>query len=203
MWGKVTFGSTEVGTTNCQTIWGGDVYNTQGAGRFGFANAKGGQASIDAMHAYDCAEPLGETCEVAGKGFLSQLSVEPEELGGVRKNGTTVEPQEWEAKLTPNPPLRLVIGNETAESKTQIKLHAVCPATTEKEYNARWTGQLSPQLIEQGTKQGSSPTKFEFNSGTLKGARTLPTVGEESVTVGNTFKMMGYEGGETITTKSP
>jgi hypothetical protein len=204
MWGKMTFGSTEVGTTNCQTIWGGDVYNTQGGGKsYPFGNAKGGKSTIDAMHAYDCAEPVGENCEVAGKGFLSKLSVEPEELGGVRKNGTVVEPQEWEAHLTPLPPVRMVIGNETAASKTAIQLHAVCPATTEKEYNAKWTGQLSPQLTEQGTAQGSSPTKFEFNSGTLKGARTLPTAGEESVTAGNTLKMMGYEGGEIVSTKNP
>jgi hypothetical protein len=200
MWGKLTLGSPELGTTVCQTAWGGDVYNPQGAG----PNAKGGQASIDAMQAYDCAEPVGELCELAGKEFESKLSVEPEELGGFRVNGSKeAEPQEWEAKLTPLPPVRMTIGNETAESKSQIKLHAVCPTAKGKEYNAKWMGALSPQLIEQGTMQGSAPTKFEFNSGTLKGARTLPTAGEESVTVGNTLKLMGYEGGETITTKSP
>jgi hypothetical protein len=185
MWGKVTLASTEVGTTNCQTLWGGDVYDPGGSGAFGFGNAAAGGAKIDAFHAFDCEEPVGEKCQTE---HASKLSVEAE---GLDKFG------EWGAKLS-GPPVKVKLG--TGVAAEQIKLNVVCPGTGE--YVAKWTGELAPEL-EAGTAIGAAPSKLQFNSGSLSAARTLPTVGTEEGKVTNNVKMMGFEGGSVISTKNP
>jgi len=185
MWGKVTLASTEVGTTNCQTLWGGDVYDPGGSGAFGFGNAAAGGAKIDAFSAFDCEEPVGEKCQTE---HASKLTVVAE---GLDKFG------EWGATLS-GPPVKLKIG--TGGTAEQIKLNVVCPGTGE--YVAKWTGELAPEL-EAGTAIGAAPSKLQFNSGSLSAARTLPTVGTEEGKVTNNVKMMGFEGGSVISTKNP
>ena len=180
----MAFSSTEVGTTVCETLWHGYVYNPGGTA----GNAAAGEAKIDAFHPVHCEEKTGELCEL---NHAEKLSVESE---GLEKFG------EWEAKLTGGAPVRLKLGNKTASSPTQIKLTAVCG--TGANYTAKWTGELSPEL-EMGAAIGSNPSKLQFNSGSLEAARSLPTVGTEEGKVSNNAKFMGFEGGGIISAKSP
>lgn len=187
IWGKLNLASTEVGTSICQVVGAGDIYDPGGSGAFGFGNAAAGESKIDAFHPFDCEEKAGELCETA---HAETLSVEPE---GLSKGG------EWEAKLS-GPPIRLKIGNKTGGSLTQIKLSVVCGSGAN--YTAKWTGLLEPEL-EPGTAIGATPAKLQFNLGSLEGARTLPTVGTEEGKVTNNVKMMGFEAGGIISTKNP
>jgi hypothetical protein len=187
MWGKLNLASTEIGTSICQVVGAGDIYNPGGGGAFGFGNAAAGASKIDAFHPFDCEEKVGETCETA---HAETLSVEPE---GLSKGG------EWEATLS-GPPVHLKIGNKTAKSPTQIQLGVVCG--TGANYTGKWTGLLEPEQ-EPGSSIGSAPAKLQFNTGSLEGARTLPTVGSEEGKVTNNLKMMGFEGGGIVSTKNP
>jgi len=193
-WGKVTLASTEVGTSVCEVIMGGDVFDPGGAGPSApFGNAPAGGLKVDAFHPFDCEEKVGEICETTQN---SKLSVEAEGLGT-----TSTSQLEWEGKLQ-GPPVRAKLGNKTGGSPTQIKLHFVCPKTTGTEYNAKWTGALEPEL-EQGTSIGAAPSKLQFNLGSLEAARTQPTVGTEEGKVSNNMKMMGFESQAVISTKNP
>jgi len=186
MWGKLVFtdAGAGIGTAECATEWGGKVYNPQGVGGVAIP----GEGKISAFQAYNCTSTVCEATDA------SKLSVAPEGLG-VLVEGSVAKFGEWEAKLTPGP-TRLHIGNKTSGSATQIKLHVLCPKTTGAEYNKKWKGELAPEL-ENGTAIGSAPTKLTFNSGELE----VEAVTEGKVS--NKLKMMGYEGGEIVSTKAP
>jgi hypothetical protein len=192
MWGKsvLTDAGAGIGTAECLTEWGGDVFNPEGAS----VSAGPGETKIDAFAAYDCTSTV---CEATDK---SKLSVEPEGLGVAVNGAKEAVSLEWEGKLAePQPGLvRLKLGNAKPGSPTQIKWHVVCPETTVSggSYNKKWKGELAPE-IENGTAIGSAPTKLTFNSGELEVESTL----EGKVT--NKLKLMGYEGGEIVSTKTP
>jgi hypothetical protein len=188
-WGKLTLSSTGTGAVECLTEWGGHVFNPEGGGPPpGGGMAAAGETHVEAFHAYGCTATECETTlksklEATGEGL--GITVE----GGVAKAGA------WESKLTGAAPVRLKIGNKTSGSPKQIKWHLKCPKTTGGEYDKVWSGELSPEL-EAGTAIGSAPSKLTFNSGELE-------VGAEKGTVAGKLKMMGYEGGEIVTTKNP
>jgi len=186
LWGKLLLADagSGIGTAECQTEWGGNVYNPGGA----VGSAAAGEAKIDGFQAYNCTSTVCETTD------NSRLSVEPEGLGVVVEGGVARR-LEWEAKLSAGP-TRLRLGDKTAGSSTQIKWHLVCPKTGGAEYNKKWKGELAPEL-ENGTAVGSSPSKLTFNSGELEVEAT--TEGK----VSNKLRMMGFEGGEIISTKNP
>ena len=174
IWGVIAFTAPEIGEVNCQTEWGGYVFNPEGAG----GQARPGEINVAAYQAYNCTSTVCETT------LHSMLTMGAESLA-------------WRGKLAePQPGLvRLKVGNTTSESPTKIKLHIVCPKTTGGEYNKSAQGELAPQ-VENGTAIGSAPSKLIFNSGELE-------VGTEKATVAGKVKMMGFEGGEIITVKGP
>jgi hypothetical protein len=179
MWGKLVLtdagGAGHIGSAECQTEWGGKVYNPQGAG----GAAGPGEAKLVAFQAFNC---VSEEC----KNKTSTLTIAPEGLG-VSGLSTLF----WEAKLSAGP-TRLKIGN-AAGSATSIQWKVACTGLA---YSKKWTGELAPEL-ENGTAIGSAPTKLTFNSGELK------VEGVTEGKVSNKLKLMGYEGGEIVSTKSP
>jgi hypothetical protein len=197
MWGAMTFGSTAM-TGTCQTLWGGNVMNTQGGGPPpGGGSAVAGETKIAGVSAYDCAESM--VCEGTD---ASKLFVEPEGLGVVVKEGKA-EPLTWNGALSGTAPT-VNIGNETKGSPTQIKLKLVCPKTTGGEYAKSWVGEQKTRTSEGfvgATSIGSSPSILRFGAG----SGTLEIVGtsEKGEVTATNMKMMGFEGGEEITTKNP
>ena len=139
--------------------------------------AAAGAAKLVAFQAFNC---VSEECKNKG----STLTVTPEGLGvsGLSTLG-------WEAKLGSV----LKIGNETVGSPTQIKWKVACTGLA---YSKSWAGELGAAL-ESGTAIGSAPTKLTFGTGELK------VEGTKEGKVTNKLKMMGYEGGEIISTKNP
>jgi hypothetical protein len=188
MWGFATLSSgTEFGSAVCQTLWGGNVYNPEGAGD----TVKAGEMKLAGFGAYDCGtDPV---CEEATKDN-SKVFIEPENLGVVVKAGT-VEQRQWEGKLSEKAPT-VSIGNTTEGSPTQIKLHVVCPKTTGGEYNKTWAGEIKTSEFNQGEAVGSSPAKLVFSAAPL-------TKGTEEAKLTAKLKMMGYEGQEFFSTKNP
>ena len=180
LWGKLVLtdvgGAGHIGSAECQTEWGGKVYNPQGTG----GAAAPGEAKVVAFQTFNC---VSEECKNKG----STLSVTPEGLG-VSGAATLA----WEAKLSAGP-TRLRVGNNTVGSPTQIKWDVACTGAA---YNKKWKGELAPEL-ENGTAIGSAPSKLTFNSGELK------VEGVTEGKVSNKLKLMGYEGGEIVSTKAP
>jgi hypothetical protein len=197
MWGAMTFGSTAM-TGTCQTLWGGNVINTQGGGPPpGGGSAVAGETQIAGLSAYDCNEST--VCETTD---ASKLFVEPEGLGVVVKESKS-ELLQWVGPLSGTAPT-VNIGNETEGSPTQIKLKLVCPKTTGGEYTKSWVGEQKTRTEEgfvQATSIGSSPSVLRFGKGSGE-LKVVGTVEKGTVTATN-MKMMGYEGGEEITTKNP
>jgi len=178
-WGKLVLtdagGAGHIGSAECLTEWGGKVYNPQGI----IGMALPGEAKLVAFQAYNC---VSEACAAKG----STLTVAPEGLG-VSGLSTLF----WEAKLSAGP-TRLKMGN-AAGSATSIQWKVACTGLA---YSKSWKGELAPEL-ENGTAIGSAPTKLTFNSGELK------VEGVTEGKVSNKLKLMGYEGGEIVSTKAP
>jgi len=195
-WGKLTLTTVTLGVIECENEFGGDVYNAEGSGPPpGGGMAKAGEFKVDAFQAYDC---TGTECETTLK---SKQFIESEGLGVV-VNGTTKEAefQEWEGGLQPpvSGVTRLKVGNKTVGSTTQVKLHITCPKTTGAEQNSKSKGELTPE-VENGTAEGSAPSKFNFGAGS--GELEIGATPEGKVT--GKLKAMGFEGGALITTAQP
>ena len=141
--------------------------------------AAAGVAKLVAFQAFNC---VSEECKNKG----SILTVTPEGLGV-----SGVSTLFWEAKLSAGP-TRLKIGN-AAGSATSIQWKVACTGLA---YSKSWKGELAPEL-ENGTAIGSAPSKLTFNSGELE----VEAVAEGKVS--NKLKLMGYEGGEIVSTKAP
>jgi hypothetical protein len=181
-WGALVLETKTIGTITCLTESGGDVYNPTTSPFPGGA----GEGRIDGWLAYDC---TNELCEAT---FKSKQEILPE---GLENFG------EWEAKLVEPVAgkIRLQLGNSVKESPTQIKLRAHCPPNGHGEINANIKGEVSP-LVENGTGIGgvaASKLRFDAESGELE----VSSVKEAKVAASP--KLMGYEGGELISTKNP
>jgi hypothetical protein len=184
LWGKLVLtdagGAGHIGSAECQTELGGRIYNPEGGGPPpGGGMAAAGAGKLVAFQAFNC---VSEECKNKG----STLTVTPEGLG-VSGLSTLF----WESKLSAGPSLK--IGNETVGSPTQIKWKVACTGLA---YSKSWAGELGAGL-ESGTAIGSAPSKLTFNSGELK------VEGTKEGKVTYKLKMMGYEGGEIISTKNP
>jgi hypothetical protein len=191
IWGTVTLAQTSgaIGGT-CQSVWGGNVINSQGGG----PSAVAGETKIAGFSAYDCNEST--VCETTDE---SKLFVEPEGLGVGVEGGKAVG-REWSGSLSGTAP---VVNLGTGAEATQIKWHVLCPKTTATtgEYNKSWTGELKTTEVVPGTAQGYNPTEWHFappTSGELKVGGV-----EKEGKVTTKLKVMGFEGGEIITTKNP
>jgi Galactose oxidase, central domain len=172
-WGTLTLETKTVGTITCRNELGGDAYNPVGGGA--------GEGKIDGWVAYDCTNELCESVEKAKQEII------PEGLAGFG---------EWEAKLTEavEGKPRLKIGNSTLNSPTQIKFFINCTI----ELKAKAKGELSP-LVVNGGAVGLSPSKVTFDA--EAGELEIANVKEGKVS--GSLKLMGYEGGELISSKSP
>jgi hypothetical protein len=203
MWGAMTFGSTAM-TGTCQTLWGGNVVNSQGGGQIGSGSGKQGSAvagetRVAGMSAYDCAEST--VCETTD---ASKLFIDPEGLGVV-VNGTTPERLEWVGPLSGNANAGTgAVGIGKNPAPTQIKLKLSCPKTTGGEYNKSWVGEQKTRTSEgfvQSTAIGSSPSILRFGTGS--GELEVATTVEKATVTATNMKMMGFEGGEELTTHNP
>jgi hypothetical protein len=173
-WSTLTLTTKTVGTITCRNEFGGDLYNPVAGGA--------GEGKIDGWIAYDC---TNELCEAS----KAKQELIPE---GLENFG------EWEAKLVEPVAgkIRLKTGNSTLGSPTQIKFLIVCPGG---EINSKAKGELSP-LVENGTGLGgAAASKLKFD----KEAGELEIVSVKEGVVEGSLKLMGYEGGELISTRNP
>jgi hypothetical protein len=194
-WGKLELQTTVLGTIICQNEFGGDVFNPEGAGPPpGGGMAKAGEGKLDAFQAYDC---TGTECEATLK---SKQFIEAEDLG-IKVNGVTKEAEfgEWEGGLeTLSGVDRLRIGNKTPGSEKAIHFRIFCPNTGIAEQNTKAEGELAPEA-ENGTAEGSAPSKVVFNAT----AGELTIGGKTEGKVFGKVKTMGYEGGSLLTVVHP
>jgi len=176
-WGTLVLQTKTVGVITCLNEFGGDSYNPIGGGA--------GEGKVDAYAVYDC---TNEACEVTLK---SKQEIVPE---GLDKFG------EWETKLTEavaGKP-RLKSGNSELNSPTQIKFLIACPPAGLGEIKTKAKGELTP-LVVNGTAIGSAASKVTFDA--ESGELEIATVKEGKVE--GSLKVMGYEGGELISSKNP
>jgi hypothetical protein len=197
-WGKLIFkdagGAGHIGTAECQTEWGGDILNAGPAGAVvGAGNSVAGESKVDAFHAYDC---TASVCEAeAGS---PKLALEAEGLTAIKEEKAQFG--EWEGKLSTvaGPITQMHIGNKNTTPATEIKLHLVCTAGATTTYNKKWKGELTSNNIEAGTSIGSAPAVL-----TLPAGKVLEVESTLEGEVTNKLKVMGYAGGEILSTKNP